>query len=154
MIAPQEFIVEQLTEYSEEDVVALNGLSSYLFPHTQVMPVKQELLDAIIRSPDRVLFVARIAGRIVGKGTANLNITELYSRAHLDNFATHEAIRGQGIGSAIWDEFVRWATEKGTYKISLVSDDPDAIEFYERRGAVIRDDHYFNVFFNPKPLAP
>lgn len=82
---------------------------------------------------------------MVGKATVNLIVTELYSKAHLDNFITHPSVRGEGVGLAIWEELVSWAKEKGASKITLVSDREDAIQFYLHRGAVKRPDGYFSV---------
>jgi GNAT superfamily N-acetyltransferase len=137
--------VERLTNYSDEVAAGLGSLLPYLYPNNPGMPIDRKRLEAIIASPTSDELVAFKNGQVVGKATVNLIVTELYSKAHLDNFITHPSVRGEGVGIAIWEELVRWAREKGASKITLVSDREEAIQFYLHRGAIKRPDSYFNI---------
>jgi GNAT superfamily N-acetyltransferase len=138
--------VERLSVYSIEDARALGQLSTYLYHDDPGTPIEKVFIEEIIKSPRSDILVTRHKGQIVGKGTVNLMTTELYRKVHLDNFATHINVRGQGYGAAILDEVTVWAKEVDATKISLVSDQIDAINMYERRGFVERPDRYFNLF--------
>lgn len=140
--------VEILKSYSDDIAAGLGALLPYLYPDHPGTPLDKDNLKTIIESSTSDEIVAFKSGQVVGKATVNLIVTELYSKAHLDNFITHPSVRGQGVGIAIWGELVRWAKEKGASKITLVSDTEEGVRFYLRRGAVKRKDSYFNIILS------
>jgi GNAT superfamily N-acetyltransferase len=144
-MAADEISVERLTEYSDEVAAELGAFTPYLYPERAATPVDKAQLEAIIVSPDRDMLLAVKAGRIVGKATVNLVVTESYSKVHLDNFATHEDVRGSGLGRALWEELVVWGRQRGASYLTLVTSSEAAIDFYTHRGAIESPDRYFKT---------
>lgn len=57
---------------------------------------------------------------------------------YIDDICVHEKARGKHVGSAVYDEVLRYAKEQGFYNITLNvwSCNPGAMAFYEAMGLV------------------
>lgn len=84
-------------------------------------PPSREDLDAIVRSPATVLFVARDAGRIVGSLTLVLFRIPTGLRAIIEDVVTDEAARGRGVGTALTRAAIARAEETGCRTVDLTS---------------------------------
>lgn len=84
-------------------------------------PPSREELDAIVRSPATVLFVARDAGRIVGSLTLVLFRIPTGLRAIIEDVVTDEAARGRGVGTALTRAAIARAEETGCRTVDLTS---------------------------------
>lgn len=61
---------------------------------------------------------------------------------HLEDLIVTESMRGTGVGTALLDEVVKYAAEKGVKRINweVIDWNDPAIDFYEKKGAkVLRD---------------
>jgi len=61
---------------------------------------------------------------------------------HLEDLIVSKRMRGHGLGSALLDQVILYAVEKGVKRVcwEVIDWNADAIEFYERKGAnVMRD---------------
>jgi len=123
---------------------------------------------AFIRSfdaPNSVLLLAVVDGRIVG----NLGFSgeTLVEQAHSGEFGISVSTdyRGQGIGTALIEELLAWAPERGVSRIEVRSfaNNPGALALYERMGfehegrlraAVIRDGAPIDVLVLSRLLDP
>jgi len=139
--------IEYLIEYTPEDAAAIGRLMPFLSQKLSNKPIPEELLTQIIESPYHEQLVARLDGKIVGAATLSIIMGPAVGRqARLESFVTDPEVRGQGIGSKIWDEALRWCVER---QIDLeFTSNPSrkaAHDFYLARGAEIRDTTVFHV---------
>ncbi len=139
--------IERLAAYISEDAVGIGRLMPFLSKHMNGAPLSEELLTQIIESPYHEQIIARLNNKIVGTATLSIIMGPAVGKqARLEGFVTDPEIRGQGIGSRIWDEVLRWCDER---HVSLeFTSNPSrkaAHEFYLARGAKIRDTTVFHV---------
>ena len=100
------------------------------------------MLAAIIDSPDRDLFVARVNGKIVGSAVMNLISFTSGKKAWLEDFvvSSDESIRDTGVGYALWQEIVVWSSvRKAPLEFTSAATRKKAHEFYHRQGAFIKE---------------
>ena len=113
--------------------------------------IPKEWFDNLIASPYHDMLLAYDDNEeIVGIATLSIIMGPIVRKvAYLEDFVTDSSKRGKGIGSALWDEMLVWAKEKGCTELCFTSgyDREAAQEFYKNRGASIYDTNYFR-----KPL--
>lgn len=113
--------------------------------------IPKEWFDSLIASPYHDMLVAYDDNEeIVGIATLSIIMGPIVRKvAYLEDFVTDSSKRGKGIGSALWDEMLVWAKEKGCTELCFTSGHgrEAAQEFYKNRGASIYDTNYFR-----KPL--
>jgi len=93
--------------------------------------------------PDFTCFVAEINTKIVGIALVYTRFSTWKGRVlHLEDLIVSEVMRGQGIGSALLDQVVRFADELKVKRISweVLDWNTPAIEFYEAKGADVKRD--------------
>jgi ribosomal protein S18 acetylase RimI-like enzyme len=132
-------VVEHVTAVTDEVVDALRRLLPALSP--SATPPDTDHVRRIVESPATTLFVARDAsGRIVG--TLTLALFELPSgvRAWIEDVVVADEARGRRIGSALTQEAIRVAGERGARTIELTSRPSRAAanRMYRRLGFVER----------------
>ena len=142
-----EVIVEKLSEYSEKDAAELGKLMHYLSKKFDDGPIDEKLLKDIIESPYHDQLVARIEGRIVGAATMSVLMgTGAGKKGYLNDFITDPDFQQKGIGGKIWDEMINWCND---FEVDLeFTSNPArtrAHEFYESRGATVKDTDVFSV---------
>ncbi|GEM_PF-1668499 len=144
-----ELSIETLHTYSEQDAKELGFLMKSLSERYDGHPIDQELLQAIITSPDADQLVARLKGRIVGAATLSTVMGPIAGRVgYLNDFVTDAEVQGQGIGSRLWGEVERWCVERNVPLIFTSRESRQAAHaFYERQGAEIVDTTAFR--FDP-----
>ena len=84
--------------------------------------------------------------RIIGIATLSVTMGPITRKnAYLEDFVTDSSVRGQGIGSALWDEMLKWSAEKGCHNLCFTCGHgrEASQEFYKRRGAEIYDTNFF-----------
>ena len=140
-------IIERLTAYTHEDAIGIGQLMPFLSQRMSDAPIAEELLTEIITSPYHEQIVARLNGKIVGAATLSIIMGPAVGKqARLEGFVTDPEIRGQGIGSKIWDEAVRWCNERHIdLEFTSSPSRKAAHSFYLARGAEIRDTTVFHV---------
>ena len=85
-------------------------------------------------------------GRIVGIATLSIIMGPIVRKAaYLEDFVTDETVRGQGVGSKLWDAMLDWAREKHCTELCCTSGHrrEAAQAFYNSKGAEVYDTNYF-----------
>lgn len=78
-------------------------------------------LAAIVDSPDLVLYVARVEGRIVGSLTLAFYRIPTGLKAWIEDVVVHDSARGRGVGEALNRAAMAEAAKRGAKNISLTS---------------------------------
>ena len=89
-------------------------------------------------------------GKIVGIATLSVIMGPIVRKvAYLEDFVTDQSVRGQGVGTKLWNAMLDWATDKGCTELCFTSGHgrEAAQAFYKSKGAEIYDTNYFR-----KPL--
>ena len=120
--------------------------------------IPREWFDDLIASPfhDMLLAVddtnqsapesAELGGRLVGIATLSVIMGPIVRRlAYLEDFVTDESVRGQGVGSLLWDAMLDWAREHHCSELNFTSGTgrEAAWAFYQKKGASIYDTNFF-----------
>lgn len=90
-------------------------------------------------------------GKIVGIATLSVTMGPITRKnAYLEDFVTDSTVRGQGVGSALWDEMLKWAATKGCKNLVFTSGHgrEQAQQFYLKKGAEIYDTNFFRKFID------
>lgn len=83
--------------------------------------------------------VAEINGKVVGYLNGSIkHPSNIYlgKRAELDNIYVDEAVREKGVGTALVNEFKKWAKNNGAERLMVeaFSGNEQAVEFYKKSG--------------------
>lgn len=78
-------------------------------------------LTAIVESPDAVLYVARLDGRVVGSLTLALYRIPTGLKAWIEDVVVDGSARGQGVGEALNRAAITEAAHRGAKHVSLTS---------------------------------
>ena len=84
--------------------------------------------------------------KIVGIATLSVTMGPITKKnAYLEDFVTDSTIRGKGVGSALWEEMLKWAAEKdcGQLVFTCGKGREASQEFYKHKGAEIYDTNFF-----------
>jgi len=112
-------------------------------PNAVEVTVDELMASGFGTRPDFTCFVAEINTKIVGIALVYTRFSTWKGRVlHLEDLIVSEAMRGQGIGSALLDQVVRFADELKVKRISweVLDWNTPAIEFYEAKGADVKRD--------------
>ncbi len=112
-------------------------------PNAVEVTVDELLSSGFGVRPDFTCFVAEINTKIVGIALVYTRFSTWKGRVlHLEDLIVSEAMRGQGIGSALLDQVIRFADELKVKRISweVLDWNTPAIEFYEAKGADVKRD--------------
>ena len=84
--------------------------------------------------------------QIVGIATLSIIMGPIVRKvAYLEDFVTDQTVRGQGIGSQLWEAMLDWARSKGCTELNFTSGHgrEAAQAFYKNKGAEIYDTNFF-----------
>lgn len=84
-------------------------------------PPSAEELQAIVDSPDSVLFVARLDGRIVGSLTLAFYRIPTGLKAWIEDVVVDDSARGRGVGESLNRVAIGEAGHRGAKHVSLTS---------------------------------
>ncbi len=135
-------IVKRLTEYTPEVAARVREL---LIQLSRSGKDKGEIPESwfvdIINSPWHDLLIAEDEGQIITMGPGILK------NAYLEDFVVDSTVRTKGVGSALWDEMLKWAAEKGCSKMEFTCGHGREVAqaFYKKHGAEIYDTNFFRV---------
>ena len=138
--------IEKVGEVNEQLAIEIGALMPDLSDSLPSDSVELDLLAAIIDSPDRDLFVARVNGKLVGSAVMNLISFTSGKKAWLEDFvvSSDESIRDAGVGYALWQEIVVWSSDrKAPLEFTSAATRKKAHEFYHRQGAIIKPTSVF-----------
>lgn len=140
--------VERLKEYTPEIAARVRELLIQLSRSGKDRgEIPKEWFDELIRSPHHDMLMAIDENnQIVGIATLSIIMGPIVRKnAYLEDFVTDASVRGQGVGSALWDEMLVWCAEKncGNLCFTCGAGRESAQEFYKARGAEIYETNYF-----------
>ena len=84
-------------------------------------PPTADALQAIVDTPDSVLFVARLDGRVVGSLTLAFYRIPTGLKAWIEDVVVDADARGQGVGEALNRAAIAEAAHRGAKSVSLTS---------------------------------
>lgn len=140
--------VEKLTHYTPETANRVRELLIQLSRSGKDRgEIPREWFDALINSPYHDMLLALDDNdKIVGIATLSVIMGPIiHKNAYLEDFVTDESVRGQGVGSKLWQAMLEWATEKGCSELNFTSGRgrEAAWQFYQKKGAEIYDTNFF-----------
>ena len=111
--------------------------------------IPKEWFEELIASPFHDMLIAEDDnGEIYGIATLSIIMGPIVRKvAYLEDFVTDEAVRGKGIGTALWQAMLSWAKAKGCTELCFTSGvgREAAQKFYLNKGAEIYDTNYFRL---------
>ena len=139
--------IKRLTEYTPEIAQRFRELMiDFSRSHTDRGEIPREWFDDVIASPWHDILIAENDGTVVGVAVMSTIMSPDYRKiAYLEGFITDSKVRGKGIGSALWEEMLVWAREKGCARLEFTCGHgrESAQEFYKHHGAEIYDTNFF-----------
>ena len=140
-------IIKVLDKYTPESASRIRELMTQLSRSGKDRgEITKEWLEEIITSSYHDILIATDdSGKIIGIASLSIIVNLLDKKAYLEDFVTDTALRGQGIGSALWDAMLDWAREKGCTELIFTSgyDREAAHRFYLSHDAKIYDTAFF-----------
>ena len=140
-------IIKRLDTYSPETADRVRELLIQLSRSGKDKgEIPREWFEDIINSPWHDLLIAEEDGKIIGFACLSVTMGPgIRKNAYLEDFVVDSTIRGKGIGSALWQETLNWAAEKGCKKLEFTCGNgrESAQEFYKNHGATIYETNFF-----------
>lgn len=143
-------IIQQLNSYDETTATRIRELLIQLSRSGRDRgEIPREWFEDLIASPFHDMLLALDDdNHIIGIATLSIIMGPIVRRvAYLEDFVTDESVRGQGVGSALWDAMLDWARAKHCTELCFTSGHgrEAAQQFYLNKGATIYDTNYFRL---------
>ena len=139
--------VKTLDNYTSESAARIRELMTQLSRSGKDRgEITKEGLEEIIASPYHDILIATDdSGKIIGIASLSIIVNLRDKKAYLEDFVTDTTLRGQGIGSALWDAMLDWSRRKGCTELIFTSgyDREAAHRFYLSHDAKIYDTAFF-----------
>lgn len=140
--------VERLQQYTPEIATRIRELLIQLSRSGKDRgEIPKEWFDELINSPFHDMLVAYDENNnIVGIATLSVTMGPITRKnAYLEDFVTDITVRGQGVGSALWDAMLEWCVEKGCGNLCFTCGKgrEAAQGFYKAHGAEIYETNFF-----------
>lgn len=141
-------IIKTLTEYNESTATRIRELLIQLSRSGKdrgVIP-RAWFEDLISSSHHDMLVAYDDHDRIIGIATLSVTMGPITRKnAYLEDFVTDQTVRGQGVGSALWQAMLDWGKAKGCGNLVFTCGvgREKAQEFYKNHGAEIYDTNFF-----------
>ncbi len=140
--------IERLTEYTPETATRIRELLIQLSRSKKDRgEIPREWFDELIASNHHDMLLAIDDNdKIIGIATLSIIMGPIARKiAYLEDFVTDESVRGQGVGSTLWQAMLDWAAEKGCLELNFTSGQgrEAAWKFYQEKGAEIYDTNFF-----------
>ena len=111
--------------------------------------IPKNWFDDLIKSENHDMLLAiDDNGQIIGIATLSIIMGPIVRRvAYLEDFVTDTTVRGQGVGSKLWDAILDWAKSKQCTELNFTSGHgrEAAQAFYQKRGAEVYDTNFFRL---------
>lgn len=110
--------------------------------------IPETWFNDLIASPWHDMLIAEADGKILGIATLSVTMGPgIRKNAYLEDFVTDSSIRGQGIGSQLWNAMLDWAREKGCQNLEFTCGNgrEASQEFYKKKGASVYDTNFFRL---------
>lgn len=142
--------IEPLTKYDKDTA---NRIRELLIQLSRSGKDRGEIPEAwfkdLIKSNSHDMLLAYDdKGTIVGIATLSIIMGPIIRRvAYLEDFVTDQAVRGQGVGTQLWDAMLKWAKDKNCTELCFTSGHgrEAAQQFYQNKGAKIYDTNFFRL---------
>ena len=143
-------IIKLLTEYNESTATRIRELLIQLSRSGRDRgEIPKDWFENLINSDSHdMLLAVNDEGRIIGIATLSIIMGPIVRKAaYLEDFVTDEKVRGQGVGSALWEAMLDWARSKNCTELCFTSGHgrEAAQQFYKNKGAEIYDTNYFRL---------
>lgn len=140
-------IVKRLDKYTPEIADRIRNLLIQLSRSGKDKgEIPEEWFNDIINSPWHDLLIAEDEDKIIGIASMSVVMgAGIRKNAYLEDFVVDSNIRTKGVGSALWDEMIKWAAEKGCkeFEFTCGNGRETAQAFYKKHGAEIYDTNFF-----------
>lgn len=140
-------IIKRLDKYSTEVAEQIRKLLIQLSRSGKDKgEIPEEWFNDMIDSPWHDLLIAEEDGKIIGVACISVVMgAGIRKNAYLEDFVTDSSVRGKGVGSALWEEMLKWAEEKGCRNLEFTCGNgrEAAQQFYRRHGAEIYETNFF-----------
>ena len=140
--------IKLLTEYTPETANRIRELLIQLSRSGKDRgEIPKAWFDDLIASPSHDMLIAYDDNdQIIGIATLSIIMGPIVRKAaYLEDFVTDTTVRGQGVGSALWQAMLDWAKDKGCTELCFTSGHgrEAAQAFFLHKGATIYDTNYF-----------
>ena len=140
--------IQLLTEYNEATANRIRELLIQLSRSGKDRgEIPREWFEDLISSPSHDMLLAIDDNdHIIGIATLSIIMGPIVRRvAYLEDFVTDQDVRGQGVGSRLWNAMLDWARAKHCTELCFTSGQgrEAAQQFYLNKGAEIYDTNYF-----------
>lgn len=140
--------ITALTEYTPEIAKRVRELATQLSrsgkDHGEI---PRDWFENIITSDSHdILLAIDDNSKIQGMATLSIIMGPIVRKnAYLEDFVTDQSVRGQGVGSQLWNAVLAWAKSKGCNELNFTSGigRENAWKFYQARGSEIYDTNFF-----------
>jgi GNAT superfamily N-acetyltransferase len=132
-----------------QDVPVIHEMITELADHLglehEVVATEADIHNALFGPEHRAeVLLARLAGAAVGFALFYGNYSTFRGRCgiHLEDLYIRAQARGQSVGRRLMAELARITLERGCTRLEwwVQADDEDAVGFYERMGAIAKDE--------------
>ena len=142
--------ITTLTKYTPETATRIRELLIQLSRSGKDRgEIPKEWFDDLIASDYHDMLLAiDDNGQIIGIATLSIIMGPIVRRiAYLEDFVTDTTVRGQGVGSKLWDAILDWAKSKQCTELNFTSGHgrEAAQAFYQKRGAKVYDTNFFRL---------
>lgn len=140
--------ITTLQKYTPESAARIRELMTQLSRSGKDRgEIPREWFEDVISSPYHDILIALDDNeRIIGVATLSVIMGPIIRKnAYLEDFVTDSTVRGQGIGSALWDAMLEWATAKGCKHLEFTCGNgrEASQKFYKNHGATVYDTNFF-----------
>jgi GNAT superfamily N-acetyltransferase len=132
-------------EYSVELAEAMGRLRGQLSSRHDGSALDREQIEEIIESPWHAIMLAADDDKIVGMAILTIVFASIDKNVYLEDFVVDETMRGQGIGTQMWQKMFEWGRAKGCRRMEFTSSKPGMEEYYGKLGAEKRATNCYRV---------
>ena len=109
--------------------------------------IPKEWFDELIASDHHDMLIALDENdKIIDIATLSIHMGPIIRKnAYLEDFVTDNTVRGQGVGTALWNAMLDWAKEKGCHNLEFTCGNgrEASQQFYKNHGATVYDTNFF-----------
>ena len=137
--------IYELTTVKVDIVNVFKKLIPQLSPNCS-LPTKKDL-EAIVNSSNTLLFIAEENNEILGTMTLVLNKIPTGDKVWIEDVVVDKSTRGKGVGKALIETAIEYATKNNIKKINLTSS-PDKVianKLYQKLGFVKRETNVYRL---------
>lgn len=139
-----------IIKLAQDDLPRLSGLIKLYERVFEMKPFPippAEYLNALLKNPGIIFFVAEAEGKIVGGLTAHVLYSVYFTSAevYVYDLAVSEELQRKGIGTQLMTALQEYCRQQGYREVFVQADRPDqhALDFYQKTGGLPEDVIHF-----------